>query len=237
MLGNAPGGLQLLPSEAYGCGWLRIVSKNGKQLKSLPEHGDPYKEIYERTDVWWGLLREAWINPANSAKAGLDRTIEHLAKAKEFHQKINTTYHPISYAHYGCDAKRPAFQNVTWEVPDKLPADQLDALHILRDSTQGGVDLTTQADLPEMTKPSSSLNREELNNLSGAFYASMRSPADPGDETVPMHSADAQLRSGKFKGIFRQTGYEHQDSYQDKDAVASTLYSIIRIAQEMKWKC
>lgn len=31
-------------------------------------------------------------------------------------------------------------------------------------------------------------------------------------QTVPLHSAEAQLRSGQFKGIFRQTGYEHQAS-------------------------
>lgn len=235
VLGNAPGGLQLLPSEAYGNGWLRIVTKNGTVLKSLPEQSDPYKEIYERTDVWWGLLRQEWINPAGLDTSSLNDTKTHLNTAKKFHQQINATYHPISYAHYGCDPKRPAFQNVTWEVPDKLPADQLDALHILRDTTRGGIDLTTQADVPEIPT-SSSLTNKDLRNLSGTFYAALRPPLEPGDQTVPMHSADAQLRSGQFKGIFRQTGYEHQDSYQDKDAVASTLYSIVRIAQEMKWK-
>ena len=110
-------------------------------------------------------------------------------------QQINATYHPISYAHYGCDPKRPAFQNVTWEVPDKLPADQLDALHILRDTTRGGIDLTTQADVPEIST-SSSLTNKDLRNLTGTFYATMRPPAEPGDQTVPMHSADAQSRSG-----------------------------------------
>ncbi len=63
----------------------------------------------------------------------------------------------------------------------------------------------------------------------------MQPASDPGDQTVPLHSAEHQLRSGKFKGIFRQTGYEHQDSYKDDGALHSTLYSLVRIAQTMKW--
>ena len=68
VLANAVGGLQLLPCEAYGNDWLKIVGHNGEVLKSLPKNGDPYEEIYKRTDVWWGLLREAWINPAGNPK-------------------------------------------------------------------------------------------------------------------------------------------------------------------------
>lgn len=234
VLGNAPGGLQLLPSEAYGNGWLRIVTRSGKVLKSLPEKGDPYQEIYPRTDVWWGLFREEWINPAGQESSGIVFTKGHLVKAKKFHQKINATYHPVSYAHYGCDAKRPAFQNVIWEVPDTLPADRLDALHIIRDDTQGTIHLTTDTDAPTLPIH---LTKELHDKLASTSYAALRPPVDPGDQTVPMHSSDAQLRSGKFKGIFRQTGYEHQDSYKDPDAVASTLYAIVRIAQEMTWKC
>lgn len=234
VLGNAPGGLQLLPSEAYGNGWLRIVTKSGKVLKSLPEKGDPYSEIYPKTDVWWGLLREEWINPAGLRTSSLNQTKKLLTKAKKFHQDINATYHPISYAHYGCDPKHPAFNRVTWEVPDSLPADQLDALHIISDTTQGLIHLTMQADAPEI--PTSRLpGPKDRKNLSNSFYATILPPVDPGDQTVPMHSADHQLQSGKFKGVFRQTGYEHQDSYKNEHAVDCTLYSIVRIAQQMKW--
>jgi len=54
---------------------------------------------------------------------------------------------------------------------------------------------------------------------------------------VPVKSADHQRRSGMFKGLFRQSGYEHQSSYRDPRVVAATLYSIVRIAQQAKWKC
>jgi len=69
------------------------------------------------------------------------------------------------------------------------------------------------------------------------IHARILPPTSPGDQTVPLKSADHQLKSGKFKGIFRQTGYEHQSSFNDPKAIASTLYSIVRIAQQATWKC
>ncbi|MEM3040985.1 MAG: hypothetical protein QXG97_03030, partial [Nitrososphaerota archaeon] len=60
-------------------------------------------------------------------------------------------------------------------------------------------------------------------------------PAEPGDRTVPIRSSDQQLFSGRCRAVFRQTGYEHQDSYKDGNVLAATLYSIIKIALEMKW--
>lgn len=239
VLANAPGGLQLLPSEAYGNHWLRIVTKSGKVLKSLPESGDPYRDIYPRADVWWGLLREEWINPAGQKRAGLGRTLELLEEAKQFHQDINTTYHAVSYAHYGCDVKQPAFQKVLWEVSDAFPQDKIDAMHIASDNLQGNITLRETAPPRwNINAPTNFINCHPSRIGAAQFVrheAHMRNPIDPGDKTVPMHSADHQLRSGKFKAVFRQTGYEHQDSYKDTNAVASTLYSIIRIAQHMDW--
>lgn len=67
------------------------------------------------------------------------------------------------------------------------------------------------------------------------FNAAMQAAGDPGDQTVPLHSAEHQLHSGQFKGVFRQSGYEHQDSYNNQRALHSTLYSLVRIAQTMEW--
>jgi hypothetical protein len=56
-----------------------------------------------------------------------------------------------------------------------------------------------------------------------------------GDQTVPLRSSDRQLLSNRFKAIFRQTGYEHQASFSNDDALHSTMFSIIKIAATMKW--
>lgn len=72
VLGNAQGGLELLPSQAYGNNWLQVRHKGGI-IKSLPIKGDPYEEIYKLKGVWFGLLNEkslkgrSWRNRRGTA--------------------------------------------------------------------------------------------------------------------------------------------------------------------------
>lgn len=72
-------------------------------------------------------------------------------------------------------------------------------------------------------------------SLTDQGEVNMLGAAEAGDETVPVHSADAQLTSGKFKGIFRQSGYKHQSSYSDPNVMASTMYSLFKIISTMNW--
>jgi len=101
--------------------------------------------------------------------------------------------------------------------------DNVDSLVISKDDEKGSLLLKVP------------ISRNQGKNPETVFNASLQGAADPGDQTVPSFSADAQLRSGKFKGIFRQTGYEHQGSYEDSNVIASTIYSLIRIISSMKW--
>ncbi len=235
VLANSPGGLQLLPSESYGNGWLR-VTHNGHDLEALPRHGDPYNEIYKIRNRWYALLREEWINPARLDEehggGTFKRTCDYLDKSQQFHQMIADTFHSNSFAHYGIDTERRSFGEVVWEI-GKNCADPSGWQNwpILTDTKQGKLELV----------------RWEVENTDKAFvpkvgaarnesiYATIRAARAPGDQTVPARSADYQLESKKFRGIFRQTGYEHQSSYESRAAVASTLYSIIRIAERAKW--
>ncbi|PRP69072.1 hypothetical protein BUE93_18625 [Chromobacterium amazonense] len=228
VLGNAPGGLQLLPSIGYGANWLKITDERGSILKQLPS-ADPYAEIYSRSDVWWGLLRPRWINPADIRTAGVENTRKLLMKARGFHQDLAGYYHPCSYAHYGCDNNRKAFQNVVWKLKGNIKPEQVDSLAVTLEDGKGKI---------HFRGPGTDLSqaRAAIPIQAFAYEATIQPPAEAGDQTVPMLSADDQSRSGKFKGIFRQTGYEHQASYKDARAVASTLYSIIQIAKQMKWE-
>ena len=223
VLANAPGGLELLPSQAYGNDWLHLVHQ-GKTLKSLPKRGDPYEEIYKLQGIWYGLLREEWINPANRlTQSNFRRTCKFLDNAKEFHNSIANTYHEQSYAHYGADPNRAAWHSVVWSLDENAKVANLDALKLVSDSRQGRLRLKD----PNQVMPVGGGRME--------FGVTMQGPSDAGDQTVPLHSADHQLRSGKFKGIFRQSGYEHQGSYDDERVLLSTLYSIVKIASMMKW--
>ncbi|MYM38493.1 lipase family alpha/beta hydrolase [Duganella qianjiadongensis] len=222
VLANAPGALELLPNQNYGNGWLQ-VTHNNQTLLSLPEYGDPYEEIYKLKDVWYGLIKNEWINPALILHAGFDRTIEMLEQTKKFHCDIAETYHELSYAHYGADPAKAAWYRVVWSLDGDTQFRDVRKLAILRDNKQGRLHV--------VAPPENRLTNHDCR----ALTAHLMPPTDSGDQTVPTHSSDHQLRSGKFKGIFRQTGYEHQDSYNNSKVLNSTLYCLIRIAQTMKW--
>lgn len=222
VLANAQGGLELLPTQKYGNGWLTATHMNHSIL-NLPQFGDPYEEIYKLRNRWYQLVVEDWINPATDRRITFDRTLQLLDGAKRFHDRLSQYYHPHSYAHYGADPERRAWQNVTWSIHGT----HLEHVHeatIISDDAQGSIRLRGK-------------NAPIVAGMGVAHHlVNLQEPAAVGDETVPAFSADDQLRSGQFKGIFRQTGYEHQASYKTDKALLSTIYSIIRIAERMRWK-
>jgi pimeloyl-ACP methyl ester carboxylesterase len=236
VLANAPGGLQLLPTESYGNGWLRVTYK-GRDLEAWPKQGDPFSEIYKVKGKWYALFREDWINPSGlpPERGGgtFKRTCEYINMAQSFHQKIANTYHPTSYAHYGTDRGRQSFSEVVWEI-DKNCADPAgwQDWPIISDTKQGRLELVRWDPL----SPNNKALLPFTDEMPDPIHATILPPTAPGDQTVPAISADHQLKSGMFKGVFRQTGYEHQSSYKDPRAIASTLYSIVRIAQKATWK-
>jgi hypothetical protein len=230
VLANAQGGLELLPAEAYGNEWLHIV-QGERTLKSLPQKGDPYEEIYKVRGKWYGLLREEWINPAGLTDRGVARTTRLLDDVKAFHRAISNTYHDHSYAHYGADPERRSWHHVVWEIDPTSTVPDIEAATIAGDDRRGTLTLhASGAHTPlgrGTTKPGVTTKPD--------VRVKLRNGVDPGDQTVPVHSADHQLRSGKFKAVFRQTGYEHQDSYKDERALHSTLYCLASIVQTMTW--
>jgi len=142
------------------------------------------------------------------------------------------SFHPQSYAHYGADQKRKSFGEVVWEIKNCANSEGWQQWPILGDTRQGSLDLVRWSPVGS--------NKALMpfgEDVPSPVRAMILPPGVPGDQTVPAKSADHQLHSGKFKGIFRQTGYEHQSSYKDPRVIASTLYSIVRIAQNATWKC
>lgn len=188
-------------------------------------------------DKWYSLLRKEWINPSGlpARKGGgtFKRTCDYLDKVQAFHKQIRDTFHPNSYAHYGADAGRPSFGEVVWEISDYCtdPTGWRDWL-ISYDTRQGRLEVVRHE-----TDPPAAPYAETFDFGPASIYATLLPLDSPGDQTVPAKSADHQLRSGKFKGVFRQIGYEHQSSCKDRHVVASTLYCIVRIAQHAKWVC
>lgn len=220
VLADAQGALELLPSKSYGSHWLQ-VSQNGKIIKSWPEKC-PYEEIYKAAGKWYSLFREDFINPAQLDYRGFLHTVSLLEDAKIFHEQIANTYHEQSYAHYGVDSERKAWHKVVWKIDENIDLNDIDKFSLVEDDSRGKMKLLNKTS-------NSALKRIKF------IEVSMMDAADPGDQTVPSHSADAQLHSKKFKGVFRQKGYEHQASYSDGSVLAATMYCLFNIISTMKW--
>lgn len=236
VLANAPGGLQLLPSERYGPGWLK-AKVGDQEVLSLPE-SDPYTEIYTVQDKWYRLITPEWVNPANAKTTGIDKALDSLSECKGFHQDIASSYHSATYLSYGGDVKQKAWGDVVWQT-GKAPFFHggtgqhlgLEKLHVGTPAEGWQID-QDDGDGVAVLKDGRS------GHVGQRFGAQIADPAQAGDGTVPAdRSAQDPVRQGKVKIAYQQTGYEHQDSFKHNEVQASTLHAICKIAlQAFVWK-
>lgn len=236
VLANAPGGLQLLPSERYGPGWLK-AKVGDEEVLSLPK-SDPYAEIYTVQDKWYRLITPEWVNPAGMETSSEQDTWKMLFKAQQLHQVIGAQYHDHTYLSSGSDEGQLAWGDVVWLV-GKAPffhggAGQclgLEKLHV-----------GTPADGWQIDQDDGDGLAVLMDGLAGhteqKFGVRIADPAQPGDGTVPgERSAQEPVRQGKAKIAYQQTGYEHQGSFENHTVQTSTLHAICKIAlQAFAWK-
>jgi hypothetical protein len=97
LLGNMPGGLELLPNKWYRDNdgnkeWLVFVNPDGKKTQ-LPR-SDPYEEIYRRKQEFYRLVNPKWLNPGRAkGQEEFERTdwnlyVKYLAQAETFHNGL-----------------------------------------------------------------------------------------------------------------------------------------------------
>jgi len=125
LLGNMPGGLELLPNKQYknndgwDC-WLEIIDEEGNR-KALPK-SDPYTDIYRVQDVYYRLVNPDWLNPGGKKKTSVEKVgpwdsyLENLDVAETFHDNLATgKLHPETYQFYSsgiASADRVVFKSV-----------------------------------------------------------------------------------------------------------------------------
>lgn len=236
VLANAPGGLQLLPSERYGPGWLK-AKVGDQEVLSLPE-SDPYTEIYTAQDKWYRLITPEWVNPAGKKDSSILFAFRHLSSARKLHAAICDHYHLETYLSYASDVKQQAWGDVVWQT-GKAPFFHggtgqhlgLEKLHVGTPAEEWQID-QDDGDGVAVLKD----GRPE--HVGQRFGAQIADPAQAGDGTVPAdRSAQDPVRQGKVKIAYQQTGYEHQDSFKHNEVQASTLHAICKIAlQAFVWK-
>jgi hypothetical protein len=229
ILANAPAALELFPGSAYGKAWLKVEDGSGREMWSWPGNTESALEsIYlQPPDRWWRLLHPNWVNPGRVKEkngGGIDAVTDRLTKAAAFIEDIRTTFHPTNcYASFCSSLERPSYGEVVFKVADrevwdarniKLPP--VESWKLLSDDATGT--LKVQAGTRVLT-------------------LTLQPPTAPGDETVPA-ARSAKLVHGKLfvHGETKGKSYEHQDSYADRDVLASLLYSIVQIAKTAKWE-
>ncbi|NBF06979.1 hypothetical protein GV819_32455 [Pseudomonas sp. Fl5BN2] len=246
VVANAPGALELAPSNEYreGRPWLFVCDAQGQIIKDIdgkprayPQDQDPYEEIYKST-AWYGLVPEQntqYLDMSDSSKAGKSPRVlfeERIEAVAEFHRELAASgYHPETYAHYAADDDRHSWRDMIWQgdpAPLEAPGSTL------KDDETGSYSSWFRRGLPTIVPRLESWTvSEEDRSGSG------------GDGTVPTDSGQAHKKAG-IKASFRQggkgwgqynteQGYEHQDSYNDQRAQWAALYGVIKITQLADW--
>lgn len=245
---QAPGALQLLPSQRYHSGWLRVAPAKGQAALSLPKAGsggacDPYTEIYACRDKWWGLIKEEWLAPHGGERIDWNAFEKNLEMAREFHAELGTHYHPSTYVYYGADAKQPSFENMTWRIQQGLRPDSATPPSMSNVLNMEGRELRMDGTNPEYVGGQTEVTQVQYGSVGGVstyessyweLHGEMQDGA--GDGTVPTSSGAAPLAQGgnAIRQQFRLTGFAHEPAYKNNTARRAVLYAITKIVGTAK---
>ncbi|WBS02234.1 hypothetical protein OU994_28965 [Pseudoduganella sp. SL102] len=227
ILANAPGPLELLPSEMYGKEWLRLHDYANRLVSSWPRVDDSSLQgIYlQSAPIWWRLINPDWVNLGNVKETnggGIRNVMMRLVKAYRFTQAISSTFHPnASFASYCDSSSKSCYGEVILKIsePDvyggtlkNLPPP--DKWILVSENGRGG--LTVQAG-------------------SRLIKISLQQPNASGDETVPSARSAQHIKAIQY--IHGRDGgdYEHQASFSEPQVLVSLLYSIVQIAKKAHW--
>lgn len=260
---QAPGALQLLPSQDYPKGWLRFDAEKariGPRPGKLPDELEeilvvgalpgknpcPYDSIYLRKDRWWGLVREEWLKPYGGIEFSWRDFKININKAKEFHSAISRKYHPNSYVYYGDDSgKQASFASITWKIN---PGNQPEGKGVAPTAS----DVLSYTSSQTRTDGSNAIYVGGKTEINSTFYGPgmVTTTIDDtsywhfeclkqdgkGDGTVPTSSGAEPLKAAAsaIKQQFALTGFGHEGSYQNRTAQITALYSITKIAVDAK---
>jgi hypothetical protein len=221
----------MMPGDAYGANWLKVVDQQNKLLGAWPNaEQSALEHIYlQPKGAWWRLLNPEWVNPGGVNKGnggGLGNVQKRLVKASEFLHSIERTFQPLTYASYCASPNRNSYGEVVF----KIVADT---------DTWGAVDTgCSSLPPPESWKLLSDDAKGKLTVQAAKRIVTLQlQPASAaGDETVPSHRSAKRIFGTLFVHGAEDKGYEHQNSYADPQVLVSMLYSIVQIAKTAKWR-
>jgi pimeloyl-ACP methyl ester carboxylesterase len=245
---QAPGALQLLPSQEYGLRWLQINDETGKTVQRLPM-SDPYAEIYLRQDRWWGLVKEEWLAPDGGTPIEWGEFAENINLAKDFHRRVSGKYHHHTFVFYGDGrGEQASFEKVTWAMKrgqaptaGAAPTGAQTANFSHRQVRQDGENKIFVGDERKVEAGWGGAGFGDsyipTSNLETGFWELTCLKQDGGgDGTVPASSGMSPREKGgkNVQQQFRLFGFSHEPAYKDPTAQTVTHYAITKIASKAK---
>lgn len=234
---QAPGALQLLPTEQYRSGWLQIKDGGGRRIHSTPK-SDPYSEIYLRRDRWWGLVRAEWLSPAGGEPISWEDYVDNIAEARSFHSLIRGSYHSNTHVYYGADEGVPSYETVRWTMKHGVsPTGGGSPPTAEQVCDMGSQEVTDDGRNPLYVGLKIKLYPKEKSYENVSHWELWAEQQDgDGDGTVPASSGQSPLKhaakSGDIRQQYRLVGFEHEESYRNNGAQLVSLNCINKIAAE-----
>ncbi|WP_186110911.1 esterase/lipase family protein [Burkholderia gladioli] len=247
VLGQSPGGLQLLPNQNYPNGWLTI--RAGGVTYSIT--GNPYHAIYAERDKWWRLVNPDWLDPGGDSGLKYDATGKAVTKtnpawaryklclssAEQFHTTLGDSYHPVTYAFYGADTGHKAWGKIQWNIGTERfvmrgPMAVFDTNAELKKLAMDGL---PAGDDGNGTVEVRAMNSSWMGDLHDRF--SIDDAQSMGDGTVPHESGLAPGTRGGAIEQWSLAGFDHQSAYlpEMSNVMSVTKYAIAKIAQKADW--
>jgi hypothetical protein len=262
LLGNMPGGLQLLPSPTYTVDgsdkkWLKLVDGKGGALGELPK-SDAYEEIYknENEQDYHRLIRKEYLLPEKKPKMSLDDAWKDCAKfidkAKAFHDKYGNKQHAETQVFYGtgggCSVDKAVYKLSPYGWKEMAGEAAQITLRAAGAFSRFGVPgLAAYLGYEALThteywQSRGGFKTKILTKDGVTFEVELQPPAGSGDGTVPESSGKALQQSGDapakkepraFPGIDHEPAY-HADQRSILEKARDAMGSLVGIEPEAK---
>jgi pimeloyl-ACP methyl ester carboxylesterase len=226
VMATAPGPLQLLPNHLYPKPWLHICILGRVNNKDVPRDvahlptDNPY-DLYRDMDSWYRMIDPKLVDPAGKY-AGNDIALRRdvtaaVNSAENFHrEKLDTYYHPNTYAFYGADSNYKSFGAVRW---------------VARDPGAGAVFTESNLRGAKLTSYRATVGRSvKVEGKAALDFVPARQDVG-GDGTVPAQSGAGPR--GKVKQLFELRGVEHQEAFNNEAVLLLTQHLVAKLVQEM----
>ncbi|MCD0497702.1 hypothetical protein LP085_12620 [Achromobacter sp. MY14] len=251
---QSPGALQLLPTQRYSPGWLKLLreeqSRTTPAMPAIPSPSQcPYETIYLERYRWWGLIKEEWLAPKGGTAIEWHDYEQAIGNAKDFHEALKTYYHPHTFVFYGSDTNFASFESIRWTIRPGLrpahttqPPIPIEALLEARNS-----DIQHDGRTPLYARGQSRVASPSLRYLDATFPPGKLQYSDwelhcemqdgIGDGTVPISSGRApidQAKRGQVKEQLEMQGFEHEGPFRNELVQQITLQWILKLAAQAR---